>query len=69
MCVLPGTHAAVQLLVKLRCEQVEGQDWTPSAWQSCSVTSTMPLRQPEQPLSLLVLYVNTEQRQFTDLIL
>lgn len=49
LCVLPSIHAAVQLLVELRCEQVGGQGSTIPAWQSASVTSTMLLMQPEQP--------------------
>lgn len=48
--VLPGVHAAVQLLVELRCEQVGVQGLTLPAWQSASVTSTIPLMQPEQPI-------------------
>lgn len=64
LCVLPNIHAAVQLLVKLRCEQVGGQGSTLPAWQSASVTSTMPLTQPEQPIK-----EQTKFRQFTDLIM
>lgn len=46
-CVLPTTHATVQLLGKLRCEHVGGQSSTFPVWQSACVTSTIPFMQPE----------------------
>lgn len=45
--VLPTTHAAVQLLRKLRCEHVGGQCSTFLVWQSACVTSNIPFMQPE----------------------
>lgn len=47
LCVLPTTHAAVQLLGELRCEHVGGQSSTFLLWQSACVTSTIPCMQPE----------------------
>lgn len=47
LCVVPTTHATVQLLGKLRWEHVGGQNSTFPVWQSACVTSTIPFMQPE----------------------